>query len=108
MSTMEFGWDEEKNRRNVANRGLPFPLAHFLFESSTLEFVDDRKDYGEHRVQAHGTIHGRVFVCVYNDREIASTRVRWIISFRKANPREVRKSHAWLRSQEGRKGSRED
>ncbi len=47
---------------------------------------DDRKDYGERRRVAYGRIEGRLFVCVFTDRE----DVRRIISLRKANSRERR------------------
>jgi len=48
---------------------------------------DDRFDYGEVREVAFGYIQGRLFVCVYADRDAE----RRVISLRKANKREVKR-----------------
>jgi uncharacterized protein len=66
-------------------------LAALLFHSPTVEEDDDRRDYGELRVRAYGKINGRLMVCVYTDRQMDGRSVRWIISLRKANQREVRR-----------------
>jgi uncharacterized DUF497 family protein len=100
ISNMDFRWDEQKSRGNDVERGLPFSLAKILFEGPTLESPDDRHDYGELRIQAHGTIRGRVCVCVYTDRVMDGQAVRWIISLRKANSREIRKYHEWVKAEE--------
>ena len=98
---VEFDWDEEKSERNVVERGLPFSLAEALFQSSVWERPDTRKDYGELRVRAFGVIRGRLFVCVYTDRIVSARNVRWIISLRKANGREVRQYHDWIEIENG-------
>ena len=46
---------------------------------------------GEQRVRAYGEVNSRLFVCVYTDRVIVGRSVRWIISLRKANKREIQK-----------------
>lgn len=82
---MSFGWDPAKSERNVRKRGLSFAEAARLFEGNTIEFDDNRKDYGEQRIVAFGEVAGRVLVCVYTWRGTAEAPVRWIISLRKAN-----------------------
>jgi uncharacterized DUF497 family protein len=57
-----------------------------VFEQGTLEFEDDRFDYGEKRMIAYGLLNGRVVVCVYTDRG----PVRRIISLRKAGSHEAK------------------
>jgi uncharacterized DUF497 family protein len=81
---MVFEWDHAKSERNRLERGLPFELASLLFDGPTLERIDDRRDYGEARVQAVGLVGGRTLFCVYAERG----PVRRIISLRYANRRE--------------------
>jgi uncharacterized DUF497 family protein len=90
---MEFEFDAEKSEENVRNRGLPFHIAPLIFESAFIEEQDERLDYGETRFVATGPIAelgNRVFVVVYMWRD----GIRRIISFRKANEKEVRKYRA--------------
>ncbi len=91
---MEFAWDHKKNITNGQKHGLTFEIAALLFRSAVVEEPDGRHDYGERRVRAYGTINGRLIVCVYTDRRISERAVRWIISLRKANKREIRKFDA--------------
>ncbi len=42
---MNYIWDPEKNRQNVARHGIAFEDAIKIFEGPTLEKVDDRFDY---------------------------------------------------------------
>jgi len=86
-------YDVEKDAENQRRRGLPFAAAEFLFDGPFVEEEDARSDYGESRFIATGPIAlfgGRIFVVVYTWRD----GVRRIISFRKANDREVRKYQA--------------
>jgi uncharacterized DUF497 family protein len=53
---MEFGWDEAKSDTNLAVRGFGFDFAALIFEGTTLEMLDDRKDYGELRIRAIGEV----------------------------------------------------
>ncbi len=81
---MIFEWDEAKSRVNARDRFLPFDLAVAMFDSTTLEAVDGRRDYGERRIRALGVVRGLCLVCVYTDRE----DTRRIINLRIANRKE--------------------
>ena len=83
---MNITFDPAKNARNVEERGLLFErVAEFDFESAI--FVEDtRRDYGERRWRALGLVGGRVHALVFVEAE---SGVR-VISFRKANEREVK------------------
>ena len=83
-------YDLVKNAANIEKHGLPFQLAELLFDGPFVEEEDARKDYGEPRFIATGPIavlENRIFVVIYTWR--GSTRR--IVSFRKANDREIRK-----------------
>ena len=87
---MKFTFDPEKQAINVGKHGLNFDAAPLLFEGPFVEEVDDRFDYGETRFVATGPVAefgGRIFVVVYMWRG----GVRRIISFRKANDKEIGK-----------------
>lgn len=86
---MDFAWDPAKNAWNLQHRRLPFALAALLFSGSTLEWADDRIEYRESRFKALGLVHGRVLMCVYTDRVIDGREVRWIISSREAERKEI-------------------
>ncbi|WP_207460869.1 BrnT family toxin [Azospirillum sp. SYSU D00513] len=81
---MRYEWDPAKDEANIATRGLSLALAELLFNGTERIAEDDRFQYGETRMVARGLIDGRLFVCVYTDRD----DVRRIISLRKANRRE--------------------
>lgn len=83
-SSMNFEWDEAKSLRNAIDRRLPFDIAIAMFDGPTLEEPDTRRDYGEVRIKAIGTVRGLCLVCVYTDR----SEVRRIISLRLANRKE--------------------
>ncbi|MBV9748466.1 MAG: BrnT family toxin [Acetobacteraceae bacterium] len=85
---MDFEWDEAKSERNRVVRDLPFALAIELFDGQTLEQADNRRDYGEKRLQAIGLVGNLIVVCIYTDRGAA----RRIISLRRAN----RQRAQWL------------
>jgi uncharacterized DUF497 family protein len=80
---MRFGWDPPKSDRNAVERGLPFSTAVVLFDGPTIEFDDVRRDYGERRIIAYGTVSGHVVVCVYTLRGTRIDPLRWIISLRR-------------------------
>jgi hypothetical protein len=81
---MEFEWDQAKSDTNLASRGLGFDFAALIFEGRTIEKVDDRRDYGEIRIEAIGEIDDEILVVIYTDRETA----RRIVSARLANKKE--------------------
>lgn len=80
---MLFEWDEAKSRRNLNERGFGFEYAVL---SPTLERLDNRRDYGEVRIQAIGRVIDDILFVVYTDREDA----RHIISARLASRKERR------------------
>lgn len=83
---MDITFDPLKNERNIAERGLSFErVAEFDFETALFS-VDDRHDYGEIRYRALGFLDDRIYALVFVETE---TGIR-VISFRKANSREVR------------------
>jgi uncharacterized DUF497 family protein len=83
---MEISFDPAKNARNMALRGLSFErAAEFDFETAVFT-VDGRRDYGETRHRALGFLDSRLHALVFVET-IEGIRV---VSFRKANKREVR------------------
>jgi hypothetical protein len=83
---MLFEWDEAKSRRNLNERGFGFEYAARIFLNPTLERLDNRRDYGEVRIQAIGRVIDDILFVVYTDREDA----RHIISARLASRKERR------------------
>ena len=83
---MKIGFDPNKSAKNARERRLPFELVADLEWELALTFEDDRFDYGETRIIALAPLQGRLHVVCYTQRD----EVRWIISFRKANAREVK------------------
>ena len=82
---MRITFDPAKNERNVRLRGLSFErAADFDFQSAIFS-EDDRKEYGETRTVALGLLGDRVHVLCFTE---TNDGIR-VISFRKANPREV-------------------
>ena len=75
-----------KNDTNIGDRGLSFELvANFDFATAVFQ-QDARRDYGEVRFRALGYLDGRLHALVFTE---VAKGVR-VISFRKANKREVR------------------
>jgi uncharacterized DUF497 family protein len=77
-------FDPVKRDKTLAERGLDFQDAAVVFAGTTVEVIDERKDYGERRIVCYGLLHGRVVVVGYTPRGTA----RHIFSMRKANDRE--------------------
>jgi uncharacterized protein len=78
-------FDPAKNERNVGLRGLSFEqAADFAFDSAMFG-VDERKEYEETRFVAIGLLGDRVHVLCFTE---TGDGIR-VISFRKANSREV-------------------
>lgn len=83
---MEITYDPAKNATNIEQRGLSFDrVADFDFETALFS-VDDRQDYGETRYRGFGYLDGRLHALVFVETE---NGIR-VISFRKANKREVK------------------
>ncbi len=84
---MEISFDPAKNGWNIRKRGLSFERAmDFDFETAVYS-VDRRHEYGEDRIVALGYLEGRLHVMCFVETE---TGIR-VISFRRANFREVKK-----------------
>ena len=86
-------FDVGKDADNQQKHGMPLGAAELLFDGPYIEEEDARLDYGETRFIATGPVAafgGRIFVVVYTWR----STIRRIISFRKANEREIAKYQA--------------
>jgi uncharacterized protein len=81
---MEISYDPEKRAKALAERGLDFENAVYVFAGPTIDVLDDRRDYGEVRWVTYGLLEGRMVALVWTPRGDA----RHIISMRKANERE--------------------
>ena len=84
---MDIEFDPAKSERNRAERGFGFETAaDFVFETALI-WPDTRFAYPEPRYCALGLVQGRVHALVFSETP-AGIRV---ISFRKANAREVKR-----------------
>ncbi len=83
---MAIVYDRDKSARNVADRGLSFDLVGELEWHTALLRVDARRDYGEVRIQVRAMMKGRLYAAVVTPR---GSDLR-VVSFRKANKREVK------------------
>jgi len=77
-------FDPAKRGKTLAERGLDFADAAFVFAGITLEVEDTRKNYGEPRIICYGFLEKRMVVVGYTPRGTD----RHIFSMRKANERE--------------------
>lgn len=84
---VKISYDPQKRADTLERRGLDFEDASRVFAGPTVDFVDDRRDYGEVRWITFGKLDGRLMVVVWTNRNDA----RHIISMRKANEREKEK-----------------
>ena len=83
---MRIEFDPNKNETNIRTRGLGFEqVAQFDFGTAVME-QDTRKAYPEVRFVATGFLGGRLHVLCFTP---VAGGIR-VISFRKANAREVR------------------
>jgi hypothetical protein len=89
---MKIGYDRGKRDRTLAERELDFEDAAQIFAGTTVDFIDDRRDYGEERWITFGRLKGRLVALVWTPRGEA----RHIISMRKANDREQEKYEGQL------------
>lgn len=90
---MRIDFDPDKNAKNIMERSLSFErAAEFDFETAQFT-IDNRRDYGETRYRALGFIDHRLHALVFVEI-VGGIRV---ISFRKANKREVKRYEAQSR-----------
>ncbi len=84
---MRFSYDPNKNRRNIELRGLNFDRVAELDWDNAWIYEDARNEYNEIRFIAYGMLDKRLhFVCFTETKD----GIR-IISFRKANNKEVKR-----------------
>lgn len=83
---VKFVWDDEKRKSNREKHGVDFVEAAGFEFATALVVDDEREDYREKRQIAVGFVDERLHVMVFTDRG----GERRIISFRKANKREIR------------------
>lgn len=81
---MRVTFDPAKRAKTLAERGLDFQDAALVFQGTTVEIEDKRRNYGETRIICYGLLAGRLVVIGYAPRGTA----RHIFSMRKANDRE--------------------
>ena len=81
---MRVTFDPVKRAKTLAERGLDFEDAGIVFEGTTVEFEDRRKNYDEPRIICYGLLSGRLVVIGYAPRGAT----RHVFSMRKANYRE--------------------
>lgn len=86
---MDIEFDDAKDAANIAKHGVSLVLGAVVLENPIGEVLDDRRDYGERRLNAFGMVNGRLFACAYTVRGEA----RRIISVRRASRQEQR---IWL------------
>jgi len=79
-----FEFDPDKDRANLAKHGVSLILGAAVLENLAGQIMDDRRDYGELRLNAFGIVAGRLFVCTYTKRN----DVVRIISVRRASRKE--------------------
>lgn len=66
--SIEFEWDEPKCLSNLQKHGIDFIRACQIFDSYTVEFEDNRYDYGEDRYIAVGETNEQILTVVYTYR----------------------------------------
>lgn len=82
---MDFEWDENKARANLAKHKLDFTAAIRVFlDPFRLEAIDDRQDYQETRFKVIGKVGKLILAIVYTKR---GKKFR-LISARRANKKE--------------------
>jgi uncharacterized protein len=81
---MRITFDPAKRAKTLAERGLDFADAEFVFAGLTLEVEDTRRNYGEPRIICYGYLDKRMVVVGYTPRGAE----RHVFSMRKANERE--------------------
>ena len=84
---MKVTFDPKKNAANIHERQLSFDEVSKLEWSGAVILEDVRKDYGERRFRVFGYIEERLYAVAFTPREDAVH----VISFRKANSREVKR-----------------
>jgi uncharacterized DUF497 family protein len=87
LPSVRITFDPVKNERNVRLRALPFERAADFDFDGALYGLDERKEYAEARFVAVGLLGDRLHVLCFTE---TADGIR-VISFRKANAREVKR-----------------
>jgi uncharacterized protein len=67
---IDFEWDNEKAKANLAKHGVSFEQAREAFgDPFGLELIDDRFEYGEERLILIARAQGRFLTVVYIERD---------------------------------------
>jgi len=67
---LTFEWDDAKSEANLAKHGVPFDVAtEAFFADDLIVLEDDRRDYGENRFIAFGTVEGFPLAVAYTVRD---------------------------------------
>ncbi len=77
-------WHPVKNAINLRKHGIEFEAAERFNWDFAVIRTDTREDYGELREQAFGFIGDVLHVLTFTERD----DITWVISLRKAEPRE--------------------
>ena len=85
MREDDFEWDAEKAARNERDHGITFlQAAMAIRDPFAVEWIDDRRDYGEERINLLGMCEGTLLFVTYTER---ASKIR-IISARRAEKNE--------------------
>lgn len=85
MGNGEFEWNDDKAARNWRIHGVSFQHARIVFKDPRgIEWVDDRENYGEERINLLGMCNGVILHVTYTER---GETIR-IISARRAEKHE--------------------
>lgn len=85
MQDTVFEWDDAKAALNWHTHGVAFPQAVVAFRDPfALEWIDDRENYGEERINLLGRCEGVLLHVTYTERD---ERIR-LISARRAERHE--------------------
>lgn len=90
---MKITFHEPKRNATLEERNLDFADAPTIFAGPTLTMTDDRRDYGEERLQTYGFLKDRLVVVIWTQRQDS----RHIISMRYCNDREREQFQKQLR-----------
>jgi uncharacterized protein len=67
---LEFEWNEEKRKQNLAKHGVDFAEACFVFNDHfRIELLDDRFHYEEVREIAIGMVKNQLLTVIYVNRD---------------------------------------
>ena len=84
---MSVSYDSDKNKRNIEHRGLSFDRVADLDWDNAWIYQDERNEYNEIRFIAYSMLEKRLHFVCFTETEDG---IR-VISFRKANSREVKR-----------------